>query len=176
MHRRQAAAAARRQQVASLYVRGNYQSEIAKALGISQAQVSYDLQAVQRAWLASSIRDFDALKAEQLAKIDAVERNSWEAWTRSQQPRESTLQESVDGKRKMSRRLENQAGDPRFLERIQKCIDQRCEILGLHGTKRYHIDWDSLSDEQLIRIASGEEIAQVLGGHGRAPERPMPEA
>jgi hypothetical protein len=33
--------------------------------------------------------------------------------------------------RKASVRREGQAGDPRFLERIQKCIDQRCAILGL---------------------------------------------
>jgi hypothetical protein len=126
----------RRQQVAELYVKGRYQAEIGQLLGVTQQQVSLDLKAIQRAWLASSIRDFDLIKAEQLAKIDAVELAAWGAWERSCQQREITVQEVTEGHgedraKKVSIRRENQVGDPRFLERIQKCIDQRCDILGI---------------------------------------------
>jgi len=124
----------RRQQVAQLYLAGKYQSEIGQLLGVTQQQISQDLKAVQQQWLAASIRDFDTVKSEQLAKIDAVERAAWAAWERSPQPREVTVQEVIDGEQrtnKVSLRKERQVGDPRFLERIQKCIDQRCDILGL---------------------------------------------
>lgn len=157
-----AAAEERRHEIATRYVRGEYQSVIAHALGISQQRVSQDLATVRQQWLASTLRDFDTRKAEQLAKVDAVEVEAWQAWHRSQQPREITLQESADGKRKMSRRLEGQAGDPRFLERVQKCIDQRCEILGLHAPKKFSFDWDTMSDEQLGRLAAGEMPMRVM--------------
>ena len=124
----------RRQRVAELYLTGKLQSDIGQVLGVSQQQVSHDLKIVQRQWLASSIRDFDTHKAELLAKIDAVERAAWAAWDRSLQPREVTVQEVIEGEQrtnKVSLRKEHQGGDPRFLERIQKCIDQRCDILGI---------------------------------------------
>jgi len=124
----------RRQEVAALYLTGKYQTEIARLVGCSQQQVSSDLKAVQRQWLASSIRDFDAVKSEQLAKIDRIERAAWESWERSLQPRAVTVQEVVDGEhrtKKVSIRKEEQVGDPRFLQIAQRCIDQRCDILGL---------------------------------------------
>src|SRR6516164_3836711 len=124
----------RRQEVAALYLTGKYQTDIARLVGCSQQQVSHDLKAVQREWLASSIRDFDTVKSEQLAKIDRIERAAWDAWERSCQPRESTVQEVIDGEHrinKVSHRKEPQGGDPRYLQIAQRCIDQRCDILGL---------------------------------------------
>jgi len=51
----------RRETIAALYVQGQSQSTIAQHLGISQQQVSYDLKAIQKAWLASTLRDFDRI-------------------------------------------------------------------------------------------------------------------
>lgn len=155
----------RRQIVAERYLRGEYQSQIAQALGITQQQISQDLKVVRAAWLASTLRDFDALKSEQLAKVDAVEVEAWDAWARSKQPREVTVTEQTEGAsatRKASVRREGQAGDPRFLERIQKCIEQRCDILGLHAPKRYKFDWETLSDRQLERLAAGDDPLAVM--------------
>ena len=158
----------RRQEVAALYLTGKYQTDIARLVGCSQQQVSHDLKAVQREWLASSIRDFDTVKSEQLAKIDAVERAAWGAWERSCQPREITVQEVVDGEtrtKKVTLRKEQQVGDPRFLERIQKCIDQRCDILGI-----------STSTEAAKALGTGLAalLAQAHGPEQRAA--PMAEA
>ena len=124
----------RRHHVAELYLGGKYQVEIARLVGVSQQQVSLDLKAIQKAWFASSIRNFDEVKAEQLAKIDYVERQALDAWERSLQPREVTVQEVIDGEHrinKVSHRKEPQGGDPRYLQIAQRCIDQRCDILGL---------------------------------------------
>ena len=146
---------ARRQEVATRYLRGEQQYTIARAVGVSQSQISLDLKALRDLWLASSLRDFDALKSEQLAKIDQVEVAAWAAWERSQQPREVSLTEQTEGgevvgadgtsqpkrpTRKASMRREGQSGDPRFLAVIQKCIDQRCVILGLESPLRISID------------------------------------
>jgi hypothetical protein len=124
----------RRHQVAELYLGGKYQVEIARLLGVSQQQVSLDLKAVQQAWLASSIRNFDTVKAEQLAKIDYIERQALEAWERSLKPREITVQEVTEGEHrtnKVTLRKEGQDGDPRYLQIAQRCIDQRIDLLGI---------------------------------------------
>jgi hypothetical protein len=123
----------RREEVAQRYLRGENQYQIAEVVGVTQQQVSLDLKAIREAWLQSAIRDFDEAKSEQLAKIDVIEAEAWQAWERSRQPREVTLTEQTEGERgsrKASVRREGRAGDPRFLERVQKCIEQRCTILG----------------------------------------------
>ena len=171
---------ARRQEVGARYLRGEYQSAIAQAVGVSQAQISMDLKAMRDLWLASSLRDFDALKSEQLAKIDAVEVEAWAAWLRSQQPREVSITEQTEGgevvgtdgtsqpkrpTRKASMRREGQSGDPRFLAVIQKCIDQRCVILGLESPLRISIDQAAakVADELgLTKEAVLAEAAAIL--------------
>jgi hypothetical protein len=124
----------RRTQVAELYVKGHPQAEIGQRLGVTQQQISSDIKAIQQQWLASTLRDFDAVKSEQLAKVDQIEREAWDAWSRSCQPREVTVQEATEGEtrtKKVTLRKEQQVGDPRFLQIIQKAIDQRCDILGI---------------------------------------------
>lgn len=150
----------RRQQVAARYLRGEYQSQIAADLHLSQQQISIDLKVIRAQWLASTLRDFDALKAEQLAKIDQIEIEAWSAWERSKQPREITVTEATEGRqagRKATVRREGQAGDPRFLERIQKCIDQRCQILGIgamqEALKNAGLGLAALLDEARVHTA-----------------------
>lgn len=129
-----AQAAARRQKVAALYLRGRYQAEIAQELHVSQQQISKDLRTLQAAWLTAALCDFDARKAIELQRLDAIEREAWEAWERSKEPREVTITEASEGThtgRKATMRKEGQAGDPRFLAEIGKCVDRRCSILGI---------------------------------------------
>ena len=161
---------AHREQIAARYLRGEYQVEIAAALGISQQQVSYDLKAIRAAWLASAVRDFDALKAQELAKIDAVEREYWLAWERSKKDKEISVQEGgeVDPQtrkpriKKVVMRKEGRAGNPAFLAGVLTCIERRCAILGLDAPKRFVIRWDDLTDEQIDRLAAGEPPEKVL--------------
>jgi predicted transcriptional regulator len=161
----------RRQKVAEMYLRGDYQSAIAQALGIDQAQVSRDLKAVRAMWLASTVRDFDAARAQELAKIDEVEREYWGAWERSKQDKEVAVQES-DGKKdpdtgrpkikKATLRKEGQSGNPAFLAGILTCIERRCAILGLDAPKRFVINWDELTPEQEEQLARGVPPEKVL--------------
>ena len=170
------AAEQRRQQIAARYVRGEYQAAIARTLGVSQQRISQDLATIRAQWLASALRDFDALKSEQLAKIDAVEVAAWTAWDRSQQPREVSLTEQTEGgevvsadgtsqprrpTRKASMRREGQSGDPRFLAVIQKCIDQRCVILGLESPLRISIDQAAAKVADELGLTKAEVLAEA---------------
>jgi hypothetical protein len=163
--------AARRQQVAAAYLRGEYQSDIAVRFGISQQQISLDLKTIRAAWLQSAIRDFDQARAEELAKIDAVESEYWQAWERSKKDKEVAVQEG-DGTldkdtrkpkiSKISLRKEGQAGNAVFLQGILTCIERRCKILGLDAPTRFNINWDELTPEQEERLAKGEPPEKVL--------------
>jgi hypothetical protein len=127
-------AAQRREQVAALYLQGYSQHKIATQVGVSQQQVSQDIKAMQKAWLASALRDFEAAKAQELAKIDAAECAYWMAWERSFAPREVTTTKQIDGKdprEETTIRREQPVGDPRFLDGVVRCIQQRCDLLGL---------------------------------------------
>jgi transcriptional regulator with XRE-family HTH domain len=161
---------ARRTEVARRYLQGEMQEELARAFGVSQQQISQDLQAIRRFWLSSAIRDFDAAKAEELAKIYAVEREYWMAWERSKKDKEIATQETdgIDQQtrkpkiKKATLRREGQSGNPAYLAGILACIDKRCQILGLDAPKRFVIKWDELTDEQIDRLAKGESPEKVL--------------
>jgi hypothetical protein len=138
------------------------QSEIAKSFGVTQGQISQDLAIIRAQWLASAIRDFDALKAEELRKIDLVEREYWLAWERSQQDKEIEFEERGSKGTRSGTRSEGQAGNPAFLEGVLKCIAKRCEILGLDAPKRFQINWDELTPEQEEQLAKGVPPEKVL--------------
>lgn len=124
----------RYRQVAALYLQGKWQTEIATIVGTTQQQVSYDLKILQKRWYQESVADIAERKAIELQRVDKIEREAWEAWERSKQPREVTITEASEGThpgRKATMRKEGQAGDPRFLVEIGKCVDRRVAILGI---------------------------------------------
>lgn len=170
----------RRTEVARRYLQGEMQEDIARSFGVTQGQISQDLKVIRAAWLAAAIRDFDAAKAEELAKIDAVEREYWQAWERSKQDKEVATQEAQEplpltpeeikaGKKpkpprkKVTLRKEGQSGNPAFLQGVLACIDKRCKILGLDAPTRFIIDdWEKVTPEQLERLAKGDPPEKVL--------------
>lgn len=71
------------EKIAEMYLQGYKQADIAAQLDVTQQQISYDLKKLQERWLKSSLRSFEAAKAEELAKIDELERIYHDAWRRS---------------------------------------------------------------------------------------------
>ena len=150
----------RRETVGRMYAQGRTLREIAKVVDFHPATVCRDLEKIRCQWLESSIRDFDEAKADELAKIDNLEREHWEAWARS-------------------RREEGQTGDPRFLNGVLKCIERRCKLLGIDALERKEysgpdggpIRLTALSDDQLEAIARRKQDAEPKrltdGGNGR---------
>ena len=136
-----------RRRAADLYLQGWLQVDIADNLGIDQSTVSRDLKALQGDWLKSALLDFNEAKAQQLAKIDRLEREYWGAWQRSCEDAETVRQEggtkSKDGKLlppdKIVRTSKGQAGDSRFLQGVQWCIERRCSILGIDAPKQQDV-------------------------------------
>ncbi len=123
-----------RAETARLYLQGWLQIDIAKKQGVEQSTISDDLAAIRKQWLASAIRDFDEARAQELAKIDILEIEYWQAWQRSLKSKKTETAKTSSGKIRQdeaSVKEEFRDGDPRFLAGVERCIERRCKLLGL---------------------------------------------
>lgn len=159
---------------------------------LSLSMISRDLASVRRMWQENAVSQYAEMKARELAKIDAVEREAWKSWDRSLEPRERTKagrrqsRRSEDAGGPLPRRenpsgvlqmdsvevwKEQRAGDPRYLDLVANCIDRRCHLFGLDEPIRVRlgnlvdrIPWDALTTEQRRRLADGERPEDVIPG------------
>lgn len=136
----------RRSRVAEMYLRGKMQTEIAAEFGVNVAQISRDLKAIRQEWLKSRVCDFDTLKTEELAKINALEVEYWQAW---QQSRKFQFKRFSGKAIRVGVRRVVRDGNPAFLQGVQWCISERCKILGIYeATKIKMVDWRKAVEEQ----------------------------
>jgi len=127
----------RLEKIGRLYLQGETQQAIAQELGVSQPTVSIDLKELRSRWRQSAIRDFDEAIAQELAKIDLVEREYWEQWERSKQVRLTRRNEKSGEAVKEITIEEAGLGNPRYLDGVMSCIDRRCRLLGLDSELKY---------------------------------------
>jgi hypothetical protein len=163
-----AALTRRREQVADLYVQGWRQVAIARHLGVSQPTISQDLRAIQRQWRESAIRDFDVLRERELQKLDRLEREAWDAWERSKKPAQSAVINISGDSQRTQKRVEEQIGDPRYLEQVQKCIAARRALLGLDAPTK--ISPTSPDGEQAYHSYVMAELMRLVEGSKERPD------
>lgn len=173
-----------RAEVTSLYIQGWPQRRIGDHLGLTQQQISYDLGVIRKQWREDTARALDADKAEQLARIDTVEREAWKAWERS--CGERTIEETsrseigADARTRAVIRKEQRDGNPAFIEAVLKCIDRRCKLLGLdaevgspdrpftiEGAMKHEPDLSSYTDDQIDAILAVHEAEQLTSPAGQ---------
>jgi hypothetical protein len=177
-----------RAEIAERYLRGEPQHAIAQRLGLSRQQIGYDLEVIRDEWRRSAMRDFETHQAEELAKLDHLEATYWAAWERSREPLEHSAHETVDdeismpsGKRharvkvprsrtRTAQRTEQQNGNPAYLAGIERCIEQRCRILGLHAPTDVNVS-GGISFADLFELAQQGERPrlEILAGSGAGP-------
>lgn len=138
--------------VAEMYLKGFTMAAIAEALeaanGIKYSvnMVNYDLREVRKRWRSSAVRDFDAHREEQLARLDLLEAKAWREFERSCEdyhkrieqgeelvaPEVSEDGEPLDAPTKLVRtETGGQTGDPRYMNVILNIVERRCKLLGL---------------------------------------------
>jgi hypothetical protein len=127
-----------------LYCKGVSQLAIGEQLGISQSCVAKDLKILRGRWLEAGLRDFDELRSEQLAKIDALEATYWEAWNKSCRDKKrqtaGTRESARDDIKHAEIVTEGRDGNPAFLAGVDKCIERRCKLLGLDAPQRMEVN------------------------------------
>lgn len=123
------------QTLAALYLQGYSQTAIAERLKVSQQQIGADLKKLYKTWREAALIDFNEAKQRELARIDELERSYWEAWRRSVGRVVERNKKTVTGGENAGttdeKRIRKQAGDPRYLEGVERCIAMRVKLLGL---------------------------------------------
>lgn len=160
--------AARRRDVSDMYLQGYKQVEIAAKHRVSQQMISLDLQHIQREWLQSSMMDFNEAKSRELARIDRLEREYWQAWNRSLTEQVKTSKRAKDkptgAEKEASEARESRTGDERFLAGVRWCIEQRLKIFGVYANDKSQNDWRK---EILDMLKTGkvtlEDVRTILG-------------
>lgn len=146
-----------RREIAQMYLRGKTQHEISQLLIspdrgyiLSQQMISYDLKVVQAQWQKSTLVDIDEIKGRELARIDTLELEYWQAWERSQTNAEIKTTRARGTRREgkstpeeveHTERTEGRTGNPAFLNGVQWCIEQRCKMFGLYAPEKINLDW-----------------------------------
>ena len=164
--------------IGEMYLRGETQMQIAEELKMSVSTVCRDLKTLQDDWVESSLVDYDEAKAKELAKIDQLEREYWDAWVNSREDKETDTKKAISLAAKIedeggepgviirhegTRREEGQTGDPRFLTGVQWCINKRCEILGLDAPHKTDLTsgGKSLADIQKWKEVEQRNFAEI---------------
>lgn len=128
-----------------LYLRGQSYSQIAKALPAAKSTVAKDIAAIREEWRRSRSDELGHALLMELARIDAMERECWAQWEASKTEEVITRAETgvevgkdatgrqvrtpISEKVIRSTRLRN--ADPRYMDTIRWCVEQRCKLLGL---------------------------------------------
>jgi hypothetical protein len=131
--------------VVSLYMKGHSVEKI-RELAELETGHRYQNIGVYR-WIGEAITEWEKQKdhfitnhkAIELERVNRLEVEYWEGYERSRKILKSKTRVKVpgkdDGKMKVAKLREEDraggAGDVRFLNGIQWCIDKRCEILGI---------------------------------------------
>lgn len=127
-------------QISALFCQGMWQSQIAVEMGVSDAQITYDMKILMARWREASTAKIEDWKATELEKVNHLEATYWQAWIDSCETGVNVAKEKTtkeDGVQTVTSRKEvaKPTGDPRHLAGVQWCIEKRCKLLGLYPEK-----------------------------------------
>ena len=150
--------------VSEMYLRGETQANIAVAVSanyegfnLSQQQMGYDIKKLHGRWIQTQLINIDAAKARELARVDKIEREAWDAWERSKEDAETVTTKGkgtkdVPAQMEKTVQLKGQVGDGTFLRIVQWCVEQRCKILGLDAPRQMELGG---KDGDMILVSIG---------------------
>jgi hypothetical protein len=124
----------RRRRVMNLYCDGQTQTQIAHALGISQAQVSEDIAASIRHWRRQYGIDINALIVQEVEKLNRLEAKANAAYDLSCENKKlaTISSDGVGGPPSTSATIiERKEGDMACLAMVERCIARRIRLLQL---------------------------------------------
>ena len=130
--------------IASMWLRGNTQSSIARKLGVSQKSITYHLKnSIQPMWREELNNDLHC----ELAKVAEIERAAWECFEASQgdetkkviKERLMDATHNIELAERITSTLKRE-GSPAWMDVIRWCIDFRAKIAGHYAPTRMEVD------------------------------------
>jgi hypothetical protein len=142
--------------ISQLYIQGWSHQAITNKLNaerhytLTRSQISHDIQCILDRWRKAYLVDVNEAQIRELARLDELENQYWQAWERSQHDaiitQEIDIKDELSGGQSYTRKKrvlnkEKQTGQDSYLLGIQRCIELRCKILGLDAPAKVEIDW-----------------------------------
>lgn len=156
--------------ITELYTKGRSYREIAHEVNqrhgrrITYQTVSNEIKKLLKEWEKSRNEIIDHQKFIELAKIDRLERTYWDGYEKSCNPvkksttkKKGSVKDSKDINVKDVERVDNEEtriGDPRFLDGIKWCIEQRCKIFGINAPQKFDLETNLF--QELMKSASNK--------------------
>lgn len=148
--------------VRKMLLQGAASTEIADKLKISTIVVNRITKEVFEDLKERMGQDFQLQVAQQLGRIELVERAAWEGWEASKL-KESKEESTTDGEHAHSttkQKTETSAGNPVFLKTILECVEKRSKLLGLDAIP----DAGSVDDVPIVSVVvtSREDSLRIV--------------
>lgn len=156
--------------LAEKVLKGWPKGTIAQYLEISPSQLSYDLKKLRERWKEEAIENTDAERQLMLRKLRLIEKEAWEAWERSRQPRKitasvKTAKGSAIDQFRHQQRSEERDGNVQFLKAVLDAIARQADILGISAESGGSAA-DLLTEAQFSEIASLMRESHTRNGNG----------
>jgi hypothetical protein len=165
---------------AELYLKGWFQWQIAEHISlnrpynITQGAISNDLRDLRQRWIDSALVSLDERQAEELARINQLERQYWEAWENSLRAEESELDETAERGDRHQIITRTSQGEPRYLQGIQWCIARRIEMFGLDAPKKLDVRRANVNVDLNLETMSSDELRDLERILSKAVSGPDP--
>lgn len=134
---------------ARLYLQGKTLLEIAEATGNNVGVVNKDLTVLKQRWQKSAMEAMDARVSVAAARVSRIYNEAWAAFEESRKQKVSLTQkvrdDGAEQVKESSRKVEEQYGDPLFLELALRCIERTCKIFGVDGPIKLDVTQENKS-------------------------------
>lgn len=174
----------RRARVGALLLEGRSFSYIAETIDISLSTAVRDVKACEEEWKKRQAVGHEARVSRQLAMLDRIDMELWDAWARSKQPKEKRVAKNVTVGEKPAQTekkgaaragpqerseaslvTEGQVGDPRFLMGLLRSFEERSKTLGTYAPTRsveeIYLGVDAVFSDDTVD-AETEKMRQLL--------------
>lgn len=117
-----------------------YNHENGLEYSVTYKTVFMDIQQVLAEWKKERFKDIDNYMQLELKKLDKMEIELWDAWEKSKSAKRKTKiiggrisDNSISGGTLDSRQIEDNNGDPRYLDLLLKIQERRAKLLGYNA-------------------------------------------
>ena len=149
--------------------KGWTQERIAAELNITQGAVSKALKRVSAQVRADLMADVELVQTEQIAQLQHVAEEAFEAWERSKDSSKSLSKTTKPGRigrgahEETTMRVDDQYGDPRYLQTAMKALDDIRKITGANAPYELNLNWRAHAEKNGVNPGEVfEEMVQYL--------------